>query len=138
MSTCGSEITWHEECSKPDSRNSPHFLSEALTLYILPTNDLRRWEKMAGVSSGGLAPAFCPRRRRPADMPPRAPPPTSHHKTVREQRCYQRQHPPMPEVCSEALWWEYSPLTWRSLGSRLPSGSRQSLGAQPRRARRAL
>lgn len=60
MSTCGSEITWHEECSKPDSRNSPHFLSEALTLYILPTNDLRRWEKMASVSSGGLALRFVP------------------------------------------------------------------------------
>ena len=50
------------EDTKPDSRNSPHFLSEAFILYILPTDDLRRLNKMSGVFSGGLTLRFggCP------------------------------------------------------------------------------
>lgn len=61
------------EDTKPDSRNSPHFLSEALILYILPTDDLKRPNKMADVFLGDLALHFGPDRGGPSTCPPCTP-----------------------------------------------------------------
>lgn len=59
-----------DEDSKADSRTSPHFLREALNLYLLPTKYLRRPIQMPAILSGGITLHFGPRGGGPLACPP--------------------------------------------------------------------